>query len=134
MIATIDTAALAERLRANGLMLDGDFVEAAPNPERAQWATPIPLDDPTGPSFSLNALPDTLGAYVAAVAHQTQTPVDMAAIATLGTISAAAGGRYVVEGSGQGWIEPVHGMFVVVAEPGHRKSSVVRAVTQPISD
>jgi len=80
------------------------------------------------------ALPGTIGTYAAAVAAETQTPIDMAAIVILGTISAAAGGRYAVEVSRHGWTEPVHGMFLVVAEPGNRKSAVIRAVTKPIAD
>lgn len=108
--------------------------EQSPGEDPGEWDAPIPLDEPEGPPFPIEALPGTIGTYAAAVAAETQTPIDMAAIVTLGTISAAVGGRYVVEGSRQGWIEPVHGMFLVVAEPGNRKSAVIRTVTKSIAD
>jgi hypothetical protein len=96
------------------------------------WETPIPLDDPTGPPFPLNALPGIIGMYACAVAEETQTPLDMAASVALGTISAAAGGKYEVVIPEQGWKEPVHIMAVTVAEPGNRKSGVFRLMTKPI--
>jgi len=121
---------------ASGLTLthvEAFIVDHLPLPHE-EWPEPIPLDEPEGPPFPLHALPGTIGTYAAAVAAETQTPIDMAGIVILGTISAAVGGRYVVGGSRQGWIEPVHGMFLVVAEPGNRKSAVIRAVTKPIAD
>src|SRR5215207_9016288 len=96
-------------------------------PEREpEWETPIRLDDPTGPPFPRAALPGSIGAYAVAVAEETQTPLDMAATVALGTISAAAGGKYEVVIPEQGWNEPVHIMAVTVAEPGNRKSGVIR--------
>jgi hypothetical protein len=97
-----------------------------------EWETPIPLDDPTGQPFPLDALPGIIGNYAVAVAEETQTPLDMAANVALGTISAAAGGKYEVVILEQGWNEPVHIMAVTVADPGNRKSGVIRLITKPI--
>ena len=106
-------------------------VDRLPTAER-EWNMPLPLDDPCGPPFPLEALPETVGAFAAALAEETQTPPDMAATVVLGTISATAGGTYEVVIPEQGWVEPVHGQFVVVAEPGSRKSAVMREATEPI--
>ncbi len=107
------------------------IVDALPEAE-PEWETPIPLDDPTGPPFPLDALPGIIGEYPVAVAEETQTPLDMAANVALGTISAAAGGKYEVVIPEQGWNEPVHIMAVTVADPGNRKSGVIRLMTKPI--
>lgn len=106
------------------------IVETLPETE---WEIPIPLDDPTGPPFPLEALPDGIRKYVAAVAEETQTAPDMAATVALGTISAAAGGKYEVVLPEQGWEEPVHIQAVIAAEPGQRKTQVFRLLTAPIS-
>lgn len=71
------------------------IVDRLPEPA-PQWDAPVPLDDPTGPPFPLDAMTGTSGAFIAAVAQETQTALDMAASVALGTISAAAGGKYEV--------------------------------------
>lgn len=96
------------------------------------WDEPLALDDYTGPSFPMDALPGDLGEMVAAVSEETQTPPDMAATVALSTVSAAAGGKYQALIAEQGWEEPVHIMTVVIAPPASRKSSVIRKLTAPI--
>jgi hypothetical protein len=96
------------------------------------WDTPIPLDDPKGPSFPVDALPGVVGDYSTAVAEETQTAIDMPASVALGTISAAAGGRYEVLIPEQGWSEPVHIQTVTAAEPAQRKTQIFRLITKPI--
>lgn len=97
-----------------------------------EWEQPTPLDDPTGPPFPLGALPGIVVEFVTAVAEEIQTPPDLAAIVALGTLSAAAGGKYEVVIPEQGWSEPVHIQAVAVAEPGTRKSGIFRRMTVPI--
>lgn len=96
------------------------------------WDPPVPLDDPTGPPFPLDALPAVIGDYVAAVAEETQTAPDMAATVAFGTLSAAAGGKFEVVIPEQGWHEPVHVQCVTVAEPAQRKTQIFRLMTEPI--
>lgn len=96
------------------------------------WDDPIPLDPTTGPPFPLDALPGTIGRYVRAVAEETQTSPDLAALVALATISAAAGGKYQAFSQPSNWLEPVHGMFTPVAESGNNKSGVFGAITKPI--
>jgi replicative DNA helicase len=103
-------------------------------PAQWDWHEPMPLDDMVGPPFPVEQLPGSIGAYVEAVAEETQTPSDLPANVALGTISAAAGGKYEVVIPTQGWREPIHIQAVAVAEPGHRKSALFRRITAPIGE
>lgn len=98
------------------------------------WEPPLPLDTMTGPDFPVDELPGTIGTYCRAVAEETQTDPAMPALVALGTISAAAGGKYDVVIPEHGWNEPVHIMAVTGAEPAQRKTGVFRHVTKPIVD
>lgn len=112
--------------------LEALVVDALP-PSESDWQEPIPFDDPTGPDFPSDAMPGTLGRYVASVAASTRTPPGMAAVIALGAVSAAARGRYVVDIPTHDWSEPVVIQSVVFALPGERKSAVVTQVTRPLS-
>lgn len=98
------------------------------------WEPPVPLDPTTGPPFPVDALPGMIGQYVAAVAEETQTPADLAACVALGTLSAAAGGKYVAYVPSSNWTEPVHAMLTPVAGPGNRKSGVFQHITRPLGE
>src|SRR5699024_6980774 len=53
---------------------------------------------------------------------------------TLGTLSAAAGGKYEAHVPTSNWTEPVHLMVIPVAGPGNRKTEVFRRIAGVISD
>ncbi|MFD5408589.1 DUF3987 domain-containing protein [Streptomyces nojiriensis] len=96
------------------------------------WAEPIPLNvQPKLPPFPIQAFPGWLGEYVAAVAEETQTPLDMAGALALSVLSTAAGGRSVVQVRGR-WHEPTNLFVVVALGPANRKSAVVAAMTSPL--
>ncbi|MFJ6784625.1 DUF3987 domain-containing protein [Streptomyces yangpuensis] len=98
----------------------------------ATWAEPIPLNvQPKLPPFPTHALPGWLADYVAAVAEETQTPPDMAGALALSVLSAASGGRAVVQVRGR-WREPTNLFVVVALGPANRKSSVFAAMTRPL--
>lgn len=99
-----------------------------------EWEPPLPLDDMAGPPFPVDALPGTIGAYCLAVAEETQTDPAMPATMALGTVSAAASGRYDVVLPEHGWNEPVVIQAVTGAEPAQRKSGVFRHITKPLVD
>lgn len=107
------------------------IVDALP-PSEADWGVPVPLDPATGPPFPVDVLPGMIGAFVDAVAEETQTAPDLAALVALGTMSAAVGGKYEVIYKPSNWHEPVHIMVTPVAEPGSRKSAVFNRVTRPL--
>jgi replicative DNA helicase len=63
----------------------------------------------------------------------TQTPADLGATVLLAVLSAAAGGRAVVEVRGS-WREPVN-LYAVAAMPsGARKSAVFAELTSPLME
>jgi replicative DNA helicase len=79
----------------------------------------------------VSALPSWAAAEVAAVALFTQTPADLAGTVLLAVLSAACGGRAVVEVRGS-WREPVN-LYAVAALPsGSRKSAVFAEMTAPL--
>ncbi|WP_406112806.1 YfjI family protein [Kitasatospora purpeofusca] len=101
-------------------------------PASPGWEDPVPLGEPRAlPAFPTDALPKWLGAMVAAVAEETQTPVDMAGCLALAVLAAAGGGRAVVVVRGQ-WREPVNLYVVVALPPANRKSAVFSAMTRPL--
>ncbi|MFC9338813.1 YfjI family protein [Streptomyces sp. NPDC057020] len=96
------------------------------------WDEPVPLN-PRGqlPAFPVDTLPGWLGAMTAAVAEETQTPVDLAGCLALAVIGTAAGGRLTVTVRGQ-WSEPVNLYTAVALPPGNRKSAVFGLMTKPL--
>ncbi|MFF1466838.1 YfjI family protein [Streptomyces mirabilis] len=96
------------------------------------WEDPVPL---TGrrerPPFPARVFPAWLGEFVAAVAEETQTPVDLAGSIALAVLATAAGGRSVVHVRGN-WREPTNLYTVVALPPGNRKSAVFTLLTDPL--
>lgn len=93
---------------------------------------PTPLRPPRAPAaFPVDSLPRWAGEYVTALGTATQTPYDLAACCVLGVLSAAAGGRVVVQPR-PGWREPVNLYLLPVLPPGSRKSAVVSDATRPL--
>ena len=81
------------------------------------------------PKFPVDALPEVVKDYVIAVAENSQTSPDMAAVISLGVLASCLQGKYVVEGI-SGYCEPLNLYTVVVAAPGERKSSVMKSMTK----
>ncbi|MCX4557838.1 YfjI family protein [Streptomyces phaeochromogenes] len=96
------------------------------------WEDPIPL---TGrrerPTFPAHVFPAWVGEFVAAVAEETQTPVDLAGSIALSVLATAAGGRSVVHVRGN-WREPTNLYTVVALPPANRKSAVFALLTNPL--
>jgi replicative DNA helicase len=96
------------------------------------WELPVPLDRRAElPHFPLDALPNWQAAFVEATAIATQTPVDMAAVFSLGAVAAMIQGRVRVEPV-PGWVEELAPFFVVIMQPGERKTAVHRDVLAPV--
>ena len=101
-------------------------------PSEPVWEEPIPLTARRElPAFPVDALPTWLGEFVAAVAEETQTPVDMAGSLALSVLATAAGGRAVVQVRGR-WREPTNLFVVVALPPANRKSAVFSLMTAPL--
>ena len=95
------------------------------------WEAPIPFDNFNLPSFPTNCFPDWVAEYIEAVAEDTQTPEDMAAVVALGILSVPCNKIYKVEGK-PGWQEPTNLFSTVIAKPGERKSAIMAHMTKPI--
>jgi replicative DNA helicase len=68
---------------------------------------------------------------VTALAEFTQTPTGLTGMVGLSVLSAALGGRVVVQAR-PGWREPVNLYVAVALPPGHRKSAVHAELTRPL--
>ena len=99
----------------------------------ASWADPEPLTEQAEDAdpFPTEALPQRVSRYVEALAEQTQTPVEMAAMTALGALSVAAANRAWINGGG-GWIEPLVIWSITVLPPASRKSAVTDACARPL--
>lgn len=95
------------------------------------WDEIIPLDDVNLPAFPIDALPDALKDYVVDVAESTQTPIDMAGVASLAIMSIAMQPRYKVVGKSD-WEEQLSLYCMIVAEPSERKSAVFNQIIKVI--
>lgn len=82
-------------------------------------------------TFPTSALPLALRAWVEAEATATQTPVDLAAVVALATLSACVAKKVEVEVR-SGWREPLNTYWLVALEPGNRKSAVFRDAVEPL--
>jgi hypothetical protein len=99
----------------------------------ASWEALVPLGEGILPPFPVDTLPIWLGEFVVAVAEDTQTPVDMAAMLALATIGASVAKTVVVRAK-ETYFEPTNLFVVVSMPPGNRKSAVFAAVTRPMKD
>lgn len=88
-----------------------------------EWDMPLPLLENRNslPSFPVDSFPSPIGEYINALAENTQTSKDMAAVIALGILAVAAGRCYCIEGNAN-YYEPLNLYVLLVAEPGERKS------------
>lgn len=108
------------------------FPPIDPMPTESPWDDPVPLKQRrTLPPFPTDAFPEWLRDFTAAVAEETQTPVDLAGCVALAVLATAAGGRAVVHVRGR-WREPTNLFTVCALPPGNRKSAVFAAMTDPL--
>ena len=97
----------------------------------AEWQKPIPLEEFKLPSFPIKCLPNPLKDWVKAVAANTETAVDMAAVSALAIIALAVQGKFQIEQK-RGYCEPLNLYILIIANSGERKSSIIRTMTQII--
>lgn len=95
-------------------------------------APPLVLGEHTSRTcFPTAALPESLRAWVEAEATATQTPLDLAAVVALATVSACVAKKVEVEVR-RGWREPLNTYWLVALDPGNRKSAVFRDAVEPL--
>ncbi len=95
------------------------------------WDKPLPLSEhkDTLPIFPVESFPKEVRDYVKALAENTQTSIDMAAVVALGILAVCAGRHYQIEGNSN-YYEPLNLYVLLVAEPGERKSSIMQNMTR----
>lgn len=99
------------------------------------WDIPLPLSENRNslPCFPVESFPSAISEYIIALAENTQTSRDMAAVIALGILSVAAGRSYRIEGNAN-YYEPLNLYVLLVAEPGERKSSIMQNMTRFLFD
>ena len=96
------------------------------------WEAPISLKPAIiAPTFPVHCLPEVLRDFALAVAEHTQTPIDMPAVASLGTISACVQGKYRTQAK-IGHTEPLNLYLIEIAKPGERKSAICSHFEEPL--
>jgi replicative DNA helicase len=101
--------------------------------ETDPWPVLIPVGQPDPPPFPVNALPAELREYVQAVAAQTQTPVDAAALLGLAVASAASMGKAVAVGY-PGHVEELMLYVVIGMASAERKTALLNRMVGPLFD
>lgn len=102
--------------------------------EPYQWEPPKPLEkEQILPPFPVECFPEIIRQYVEAVAENTATPVDMAAVASLAVIAGSVQKKFWIKGKPD-YYEPLNIYTLIIADPGERKSSVMREMTRYTKD
>lgn len=95
------------------------------------WHIPTPLEEYNLPPFPVEQYPRLLREWVSAVAESTATPIDMAAVSALAVMAATVQGKYEIMEKPD-HIEPLSLFVLLVANPGERKSAIVKIMTRDI--
>ena len=69
--------------------------------------------------------------YAKPIAEDTQTPIDMSAVASIATSSACLQGKYLVQGK-SGYIVPLNNYIAEVAKPAERESAICAIFEEPL--
>jgi|GEM_PF-4757352 len=101
------------------------------NEDAEEYPEIAPFEDFAAPEFPVNIFPDWLRDYVKALAIFSQTPVDLAAMMALVSISVAVQRRFKLEVY-DGYVEPLCLYAIVALPPASRKSAVFSEVIAPI--
>lgn len=111
-----------------------DALSQEPHPRKSKnidWEPPIEFDYANMPSFPLEAFPEVLSEFFAELAAATETPIELACLLGLGTLSACVARAFTVEVS-KGYHEQVNLWTCVALESGNRKTPVWQACTYPL--
>jgi hypothetical protein len=104
------------------------------NAELLEWDAPILPSQLNTPNIPASILPGWLGEYATAVSENAQTPPGLAVMVGLATIATCVQKRFEVSPFGDSYSEPLSYWSIVAMEPGSRKTSVLQAMTEPLSE
>lgn len=133
--------ATTKSTREWGYLLDAEQLErrrtssspaaAAKRAPGEEWPDPIPFDRPDTFDFPIEHLPDWLRRFVDAVATETETAPDTAALATFSALSVACQRRFFVA-QRPGFLSPVNLWTLSLLKSGSRKSRIFDLATEPL--
>lgn len=98
------------------------------------WEDPILFGQIETPDLGFDVLPSWLGDYARAVSDNTQTPSGMAVLLALSVIATCLQKRFAVSPFGDDYAEPLALWTATILPPATRKTAVVNAMTDPLSD
>ncbi len=98
------------------------------------WPDLVPFDDVGRlPRFPVDALPETLRAWVEAEATATQTPPELAAAIVIAVLSTITAKHFDVQVK-PGWVEPLSLYMLAAMLPGERKSQVFKDASKRLRE
>jgi rhodanese-related sulfurtransferase len=101
--------------------------QSTPDKVEPMWAKPVPLDEYNLGKHPIEMYPEVIRKMVLEVSRFTETPVEMAALLSLATVSAAVSGKFEVQVK-PGYIEPTNLYVATLLESGNRKTAVLDAL------
>lgn len=114
-------------LPMNGSARDSSFIQ------ESSWQTCRPLGAAALPSFPVLSVLSDGRRWIDAIAHATQTPVDLSSMVLIGSLAAAVRGRAEIEVR-DGWREPLALFTAVILPSGEGKSPVMSRAIAPLRE
>jgi hypothetical protein len=127
-----DAAALAE-LRARWGMKDDETRHQARADAADEWPELIPFSRHPCEPISRSCLPGWLGDMAAAVAENTETPLELAGLLSLSIGSSCFAGKIRIQ-TEPGYLEPLNLYVCVAMESGNRKTGTLTPLLKPLVD
>lgn len=98
------------------------------------FGEPMFFEDQKTEDLGSDFLPSWVKNYIDALSGQTQTPLSMASMLALAVLAACLQKRYEISPYSDEYTEPLSLWVLVVAPPASRKSAVLEALRDPISE
>jgi len=98
----------------------------------ASWEPLIPITAPEPAEILASDIPGALGQFARELSEASETPAAMAVFGLLGILAVCCQKKFRVQNDGA-HSEPLSLYLLTAAQPGERKSSVLRACREPLS-
>lgn len=95
------------------------------------WEPIVPFNSFKLPTLDMSLIPEPLRQFCIDLSKQTETPIEMAVMTSLGIISGAASKLFEVQVFG-GWTEQLNLWTLTALDSGNRKTPVLNAAQEPI--
>lgn len=98
-----------------------------------EWKEIQPFDTFTLPKFPIESLPKIMKDYVETISENLATPVEMCALAEFAIAAVCLQGKIFVQAKTD-YKEPINLYVLIIAEPGERKSPLLKLLSAPLYD